>query len=204
MAEVSRYYSAPADPSPASHKPGSRLWLKLLGFGCGVPILLCAVPILALHFVIQSNLDAGAQATQEGRIDEAIARYETVRAMNPDFAPVRPALGYLYFKTGRPDQGIGELRAAVRLEPRNLSYHDQLTNALLIAGRYAEAEQEARIAIGLNGADSAAHNNLAGACKMQGRFDEAEREYQVAIQLDPGDLSAQKNLAKMRRQLNGR
>ena len=112
---------------------------RKLGIGCAVAIVLAVVAVLMLRYFVQSNLDAGSDASQAGRYDDAIEHFKAVLAVNPDFAPCHEALASAYYGKHQARQAIEEMKAAVRLEPRNTNYHDEFANLYMLA--YQRNEQ---------------------------------------------------------------
>ncbi len=75
---------------------------------------------------------------------------------------------------------------AVRLDPGNATYHDDLGLALYDQERYEEAEAAYREAIRLDPGNARFYDVLGAALSGQDKYLESERAYWEAIQLDPG------------------
>jgi hypothetical protein len=89
-------------------------------------------------------------------------------------------------------------RAAVRLEPGNATYNNNLGTALFGQGNYSEAEVFFQEAVRLNPKDPVMRNNLGNALFFQQRYASAEAQYVQATLLDPKNGLYQENLTKAR------
>lgn len=74
---------------------------------------------------------------------------------------------------------------AIRLDPGNAVYHDDLGRALYDQEKYEEAEAAQREAVRLNPENPVFLFNVGTDLHAQGRYEEAEAAYWKAIQLDP-------------------
>lgn len=77
--------------------------------------------------------------TQAGRFEEARLPAERAAGLDPEFSLARSALGLIYLKTGRPENAINELRAALQLEPSLPGAQYNLACAYSRVGKFAEA-----------------------------------------------------------------
>jgi tetratricopeptide (TPR) repeat protein len=66
-----------------------------------------------------ANFRLGQLLEQRGERVEAIERYRQALAANPEFAPARFRLGALLSELGQYDEALGNLFAAVQLDPMN-------------------------------------------------------------------------------------
>ncbi|MHC4393555.1 MAG: tetratricopeptide repeat protein, partial [Planctomycetota bacterium] len=141
----------------------------------------------------------GVSARAVGRFDEAKHHLRRVARATPNLAEPRHMLGLLHIELGELGRGIEALEAAVRLEPNNARYAQNLRLAYRMAGRKTEAAavkilgagQEARAARALERFHEAA--SLAGAK----RDAEAEHLYRAALALDPTLQVAYYNLGNL-------
>jgi cytochrome c-type biogenesis protein CcmH/NrfG len=74
---------------------------------------------------------------------------------------------------------------AIRLDPGNAVYHDDLGRALYDQERYEEAEDAQREAVRLNPENPVFLFNVGTDLHAQGQYAEAEAAFRKAIQLDP-------------------
>jgi tetratricopeptide (TPR) repeat protein len=74
---------------------------------------------------------------------------------------------------------------AIRLDPGNAVYHNDLGRALYDQERYAEAEEAQREAVRLDPENPVFLFNVGTDLHAQGRYEETETAYWKAIQLNP-------------------
>ncbi len=101
--------------------------------------------------------------------------------------------GILEDQSRRPVQAEASHRAALALEPRNGSLHDNLGYNLLIQKRAAEAAAEFRRAIEIDPRSEIAHNNLGAALASQSP--PAQQEALLELQRSSSPAIAHNNLA---------
>ena len=163
----------------------------------GVAIV-CQLPLLSptrSRAITETNL--GVALHEDGRLDDAVARYRRAIAIEPDYAPAFNNLGVTLRAQGQVDEAIRIYDAGLRLRDDYPDLHYNLANALLQKNRAAEAVVHLRRA-GVDNPDSAGvHNNLGTALAEQGRFDEAAAEFQQAIALEPQSARAIRNLGNV-------
>jgi tetratricopeptide (TPR) repeat protein len=99
-----------------------------------------------------------------------------------------------YEARGYLDLAVENYRAAINLEPDDVTAHNNLGNAYLNQGRLGEAIEEFHTAVHLNPDAPLTHDNLGYVYFKQGRTDEAIKEYQTAIKLAPGVADVHNNL----------
>ena len=136
----------------------------------------------------------GAALRNEGRLDEAIANFESALRAKPHFADAQDNLGEALSAQGRVDVAIPHLLEAERLEPQSPEVRINLGSALNKAGRAKEAETEYRAALQLRPEDADAHAGLGLALMAQGRPQEALPQLMEAIRINPADADAHYNL----------
>ena len=96
--------------------------------------------------------------------------------------------------TGRLDEAIGHLHAALRLNPRYADAHNSLGVAMKQKGQLDEAARHYEEAIRLRPEFAAAHNNLGAVRYLQDKLDQAEAHYRKALELNARYPDAQRNL----------
>ena len=94
------------------------------------------------------------------------------------------------------DEAVAEKREAVRLEPNNAEYRDQVGITLSTMKRYAEAIAEKRVAVALEPSNAEYHFSLANTLTWLDLWAEAEAEYREAIRLDPSNAEYKEYLQK--------
>jgi tetratricopeptide (TPR) repeat protein len=111
------------------------------------------------NFAAHSNL--GIALGQQGRLDEAIAQYQTALQLQPGDADNRINLGAALRQEGRVDDAIAQYQLALQIKPANAGLHSNLGNALLQKGRPAEALPHYQQALQIEPANANFLNNLA-------------------------------------------
>ena len=82
-----------------------------------------------------------------GRMPEAIAEYERLIAVNPNYAIAYNTLGYYWSKKGETAKGEDYLKRYRFLAPNDANPYDSLGELYAFAGRYDEAEENLKKAI---------------------------------------------------------
>jgi TolB-like protein/Tfp pilus assembly protein PilF len=78
-----------------------------------------------------------------GRMDEAIARIQTARDLDPFSLIVNTNVGWILMTAHRPNEAIVQLRWTLELDSSYVQARARLSGALLDAGRYQEARAQA-------------------------------------------------------------
>jgi tetratricopeptide (TPR) repeat protein len=143
-------------------------------------------------WMAQNNL--GDLLLDNGRIDEAVARYEQslVKRPNPEKAQYNLALAFV--AAGEIDKAIEHYRRALEIKPDYADAHYNLGGAFARNGRVDEAIEEYQKTLELRPTSADAHNNLGSAFLEKGRVVEAIEQYQVALQLRSDDSGIEYNL----------
>ncbi len=118
-------------------------------------------------------------------------------AKNPNAAMARVNLGHLLQQSGRVDEAMTQLAAALALEPDEWDVHSNLANALAFQGRLDEAVVRYQEAIRLAPGQWLPYNNLGNALAALGRYPEARAAYEGALRLRPGYAEANANLGNV-------
>jgi tetratricopeptide (TPR) repeat protein len=120
---------------------GLPVWRRLVR--CGWSLLL----VYTLVFNTLASVKAHAAANffvansfaSQGRVDEAIERFQKALALEPKSAPFHIRLADAYYKTGRVNEAMNELQKALEIQPNYASAHNDLGAFLIMQGRSAEA-----------------------------------------------------------------
>lgn len=113
------------------------------------------------------------QLRDQGRTDDAVARYRAAVAANPKSAEARAELGTLLVSARRAKDAVEELRTAVRLAPAAAPAWYTLGFALRETGQAEEAVAAYRRYITFQPKDPDPHYGLGRALATLGRDDEA-------------------------------
>jgi TolB-like protein/Tfp pilus assembly protein PilF len=118
--------------------------------------------------------------------DRAMAEAQRAVALAPNDADGYQNLGGILVWVGRPEEAIGLIEKAIRLNPRHPPiYLQALSFAYRIAGRYEEAIVPAKQILVLNPNFVPAHLMLANCYAQLGQLDEARAEAAEVMRLAP-------------------
>jgi len=131
----------------------------------------------------------------EGRITEAIQRYQAALRIKPDYAEARNNLGNAVLALGRPQEAIPHYREALRLEPDYAEAHNNWGMALEAMGQPQQALAHYQHAVRIDPSMAKAYVNLGNVFQASGRTREALEHYRQAVQAMPDYADAHNNLA---------
>lgn len=170
-----------------------------------------------------AHMNLGKVLQASGAWVAAIKEYETARNLEPDHAGAHAALGkslrvaaslvggeekvtaeernkLRQVRQKLVERAVESLREAIRLAPRNATYHRELGEMLYSLAHFTysarnidEGLAELRGAVTLDPADAAAHKALAE--RLVG--EEEIAEYRAAVRLDPGDIDTRIDLGTL-------
>jgi superkiller protein 3 len=83
-----------------------------------------------LFAAIQLN-DQGAALERDGKLREALEKYEEALKLDPEHVGIRVNVAAALLRLGRRDEGVAELREALRRDPDNLAVKKALEDALV-------------------------------------------------------------------------
>jgi tetratricopeptide (TPR) repeat protein len=86
--------------------------------------------------------DQGVDLVADGKLEEAVAKYEAAIAEDPDFADAWQGLALALNDLGRHDRAIAAGEKLCALTPDDVLAHTTLSRLLQAAGRIADAEAE--------------------------------------------------------------
>jgi tetratricopeptide (TPR) repeat protein len=132
-----------------------------------------------------AHLNLGALDEQDGRLQEAEARYREALRIEPRLFPGNARLGKLLVRQGRLEAGIAAYGQALLVRPRDVETLIGIGGALARAGRPEEAAEAYRRAIAVNPDLVDGHMNLGNVLSDLGRPDEALAAYAQALRLSP-------------------
>ena len=118
--------------------------------------------------------------------EKAIAELEKAIALSPNDADQLVGLGYILNFTGRPEEAIGLVKKAMRLNPMYPAYYLwELGHAYYLMGRYEEAIETLKRVLDRNSDFMPAHALLAASYSEIGREEEARAEAAEIKRLSP-------------------
>ena len=107
--------------------------------------------------------------------------------LDPNNAEAHLKLGIEFlFILGRSEDGLGEIRRALALDPLSFIAREYLAEALLVMGRYQEAVDQARKATAVDPTQVTAYVSAGRALSLQGRHAEAVAVLQEADRRSAG------------------
>ena len=87
------------------------------------------------------RIDFATTLLRAGRYGEAVAASEEMVDLDPSYDRARATLGWAYFLTGKRDEGLAELEAAVSFSRANTLWLGQLGEAYGMAGNLTKARE---------------------------------------------------------------
>lgn len=156
-----------------------------------------------MAFDKRKALQAALAFTQQGRLDKAIAEYQSVLKADPNDLSVLNTLGDLYARTGNRTEAINQYmrlgdayrkdgvaakatavyKKVIKLDPHNLQAQTLCADLYAQQGLVGEAKQQLLL--------------IAEQCSRSGDTQEALAVYQKVVTLDPGNVAAATKLSEM-------
>ncbi|MGH7362151.1 MAG: tetratricopeptide repeat protein [Candidatus Methylomirabilales bacterium] len=156
-----------------------------------------------MAFDKRKALQAALAFTQQGRLDKAIAEYQSVLKADPNDLSVLNTLGDLYARTGNRTEAINQYmrlgdayrkdgvaakatavyKKVIKLDPHNLQAQTLCADLYAEQGLVGEAKQQLLL--------------IAEQCSRSGDTKEALAVYQKVVTLDPGNVAAATKLSDM-------
>ena len=138
--------------------------------------------------------DLGAVLYERGQVDQAIIRFRSSLAIQPDDAEAQNNLGAALDKKGQVNEAILRFRKAVAIRPDFAEAHNNLGKALLRTGQADEAILEFQKAVAIRPDFAQIYFTLGNVLLQKGRVDEAVIQFQKTLELHPDDAQAHFNL----------
>jgi len=145
----------------------------------------------------EAHFQAGANAMELGRIDEAIGHLRQALRIEPNYVHVHRALGIaLYSQAGalaeqdKLDEAIFHYRQALQTKPDYTEAHNDLGSALAAQGRLNEAISHYRRALEIEPDYIQVHYNLGSILLKMGKLEEAISHFSQALQIKPDYVHA--------------
>jgi len=132
-----------------------------------------------------------------GRLDKAIAEFETLRKIKPDSIEIITYMARLYSLNGETEAAIPLIQEAISIEPGNDSLYHSLALAHMSVESYGPAIEAMRQAITLNANKDSYYFELGALLERAGEFDSAIENMQRAIELNPMHSNAHNFLGYM-------
>jgi tetratricopeptide (TPR) repeat protein len=190
------FFAAASRRSSPASEGGRRMVYALVAVA--IAAVFCNWPMLSttlMRAVTETNLGVALQA--EGRLDEAVDRYQRAIALAPAYPVAYNNLATAERAKGQIPAAVATYQQALRLRPEYPEAQYNLANALMDAGKTSEAAAHFRIALQTMAGSADVHNNLGIALMGEGKRDEAIAEFREALRLDPDSAKAHRNLGDL-------
>lgn len=143
---------------------------------------------------IDRELHAASELFQNGRIVDAIARFEAVIARRPDTADAYVSLAHAYWETGRPAEAIETLEDALK---RGAPDRDVRLRLALYSAESGAVAKAMRLLEGMPADDVEVLNARGVAYGSAERYDEAIASFERILTIEPTNALALHNVASM-------
>ena len=132
----------------------------------------------------------GMIAWTDRQTDEAVRRFQTAIALNPNFAAAYGYIGLALVFDGQSDEALRYFEQVMRMSPRDPSTHffAGISVAHYMAGRYADAVKWGRQALQQRPGILSGHRILCASLAQAGQIEEAKAMLKSLRQMQP-DLS---------------
>lgn len=140
---------------------------------------------------LEQMMTTAMQAFNAGKIDEAMATYGKVIARRPDMEDAYRKLALAYWRTGRPNEAVATLEAALKAGVTQSEVKIKLGEYLAQSGQTAKAIQ---LLSSFAGDDPDALIALGNAYQLSGKRAEAIKTFQHLIAVDPKNGVAHMNI----------
>ncbi len=149
-----------------------------------------------------AHMNRGIVYYDTERYDLAIADFNAVLSLDPEYAPAfnRRAMTYRYKPD--PDRALSDFNRAIALDPRNANYALNRGNVYLDLGQYEHAIADYDRALGLNPKFGVAYNQRAVAFRRKGDYARAIEDYTASIPINPRPAVAYSNRGEAYRYSN--
>jgi tetratricopeptide (TPR) repeat protein len=136
-----------------------------------------------LCYLAHANL--GSLLYEQGRVDEAIARFRKALDIRPDFAETHNDLGLALFQKAKTDEALAHYEQALKTSPSHTEAHVNLGNALFQKAQMDEAIAHYLTALAIQPRNGMIYLNVGNALFQQGKLDEAIDYLQKGLALLP-------------------
>jgi tetratricopeptide (TPR) repeat protein len=131
-----------------------------------------------------------------GQPSKALSLYELAVADHPDSSAVFNDLGLCYAKQERWNDALANFQRAIRMQPENTRYRNNIARVLVVTGRPDQALQELATVF----PPAVARYNVGFLAKSAGDVATAQKFLRLAIEADSRMLNAREMLASLQPQ----
>ena len=134
-----------------------------------------------------TQVTLGVGYLEQGRVEEALERFQRAIAFDPRSASAYTSLGVLYEQISRPDLAEKNYAKAVQLEPRKGAVHNNFGQFLCRVGRYEQADAEFKVALNdpFYDTPAIAATNAGKCARASGQNEQAEKYLRLALSKNP-------------------
>ncbi len=185
------------DPNGRFAAAASRTGTFLRGAMMGAFVYSVAVAwLLAIALsAFYRGAEKGVALLGSGKVSEAVAAYEQVCRINPDFrGQAELGVGTALLGQGRAKEAVEYLRAAALDAPKAAPASFNLGRALLQLGRFSEASESLARAAKLDPLDWEAEADLGVALARLGKLEQAAEHLRAALSIDGSQSQVRSNL----------
>lgn len=150
-------------------------------------------PAASRNFAV-AMIDEGNALKKQGRIAEAMARYDAAVQADPQCAPAHLNRGNILLAGAQFDEARSAYQLAIACDPQYVAGHFNLGNLNYRAGEFAHALRNYQVAIGIRPQFADGFVGMANALASLGRTAEAMESCQHALAINPGYAEAHFNL----------
>ncbi|MGO9802003.1 MAG: tetratricopeptide repeat protein [Steroidobacteraceae bacterium] len=151
-------------------------------------------PPAARRSLAATLIDEGSALKKQGRIDEAMARYDAAVQVDPQCASAHLNRGNILLASAQFDAARSAYEQAIACDPQYAAAHFNLGNLRYRAGDFAHALRNYQVAVGIKPQFADAFVGMANALFGLGRTAEATESYRRALTVSPDHAEAHFNL----------
>jgi predicted O-linked N-acetylglucosamine transferase (SPINDLY family) len=140
-------------------------------------------------------LEEGVALEQQGRLDEALLRYEAAVRVAPDLARAHFLRGNILLEKGDAEAAKAAYATALMYKPDSAAAHYNMGNACALLGQHDAAVNSCRQALALKPDFVDAEVALGAALEELGQLEAAVASYQRALLIKPDYTEVHYNLA---------
>ena len=168
-----------------------------VGLGLGLVNRAAGFDLLNASLRTQLRQAVGVALAEDGRVAEAATWFQKALDANPAYAAAHANLGSALFLLNRTEEGLEQLRLAVRTEPENPGFRGQLANALVEQRRFNEAIEQLQAGLAAYPNNLPMRVTLGNALFAADQPAAAIEQYQEALRLDETYALAHVNLGRV-------
>ncbi len=156
---------------------------------------LVSIQVKALEHFLHS--ERGEQLARAGKLDEALAEFETAIKLQPDFWQAHVRAAKVLVQQGKFDEATARLNQVLEANPERPQAYNSVGVVLWHRGLLAEAKSHFERAIQLDANFAEAHSNLGRVLGQEGYIEEATAHFLTATDLQQDNPLAHLELAEV-------